>query len=201
MTVTYEFSNSLYVNITNRCSNACTFCLRNNHDDVNGKDDLWLEREPTVEEIKRSFLSRDMKKYESVVFCGFGEPFERFNDCVLIAAWLKETYPGIKIRVNTNGQANLICQKDVTPELEGRFDCVSISLNAPDRDKYDELCKSEFGKDAFDAVLDFGKKAAKYVPEVIFSIVDRDLSEEEKEKCRKIASDCGAALRIREYIV
>ena len=117
-----------------------------------------------------------------------------------MCGWLKKNYPDINIRVNTNGQANLICQKDVTPYLEGNFDCISISLNAPNSKKYDLLCKSKFGEEAFDALLDFAKKATKYVPEVVLSIVDRDLSEEEKQLCRQIASNCGAKLRIREYI-
>lgn len=200
MTVTYEFEDNLYVNITNRCSNDCDFCLRNNKENIYTEDSLWLEREPSVEEIKQSFLNRDMKIYKSVVFCGFGEPFERFFDCVEIAGWLKQNYPFLKIRANTNGHANLICQKDVTPYLKGKFDCISISLNAPDRDKYDKICKSVFGKEAFDALLDFAKKASKYVPEVVLSIVDKDLSEDEKKLCGEIALNCGAKLRIREYI-
>lgn len=200
MTITYEFGKSLYVNMTNRCSNACTFCVRNKHDDINGVDPLWLKREPDISEIKEDFEKRDMSKYESVVFCGFGEPFERFDDCMEIASWLKKNYNNIPIRVNTNGQANLIHERDVTPEMKGLVDCVSISLNAPDKKRYQSLCKSKFGEDAFDALIDFAKKAAQYVPDVVFSIVDKDLSKEDKEKCRKIASDCGVRLRIREYI-
>lgn len=200
MTITYEFGKSLYVNMTNRCSNACVFCVRNLHDDINGKDDLWLEREPLVSEIKEDFEKRDMTKYDSVVFCGFGEPFERFYDCMEIAGWLKEKYNNIPVRVNTNGQANLICGEDVTEKMAGKVDCISISLNAPDKKRYDELCNSEFGEAAFDALIDFAKKSTKVVPRVIFSIVDKDLSEEDKDKCRQIADNAGVALRIREYI-
>ena len=199
MTITYEYGKSLYVNLTNRCPNDCVFCLRNNHNDVNGNDDLWLEREPSVDEIKEDFEKRDMTKYESVVFCGFGEPFERFYDCVEVASWLKSKY-NIPIRVNTNGQANLIFKKDVTAEMKGLFDCVSISLNAPDKKKYDELCKSKFGEDAFDALIDFAKKSALVVPEVVLSVVDKDLTEKDKIECKKIADNCGVTLRIREYI-
>ena len=192
MTITYEYGKSLYVNLTNRCPNDCVFCLRNNHNDVNGNDDLWLEREPSVDEIKEDFEKRDMTKYESVVFCGFGEPFE-------VASWLKSKY-NIPIRVNTNGQANLIFKKDLTAEMKGLFDCVSISLNAPDKKRYDELCKSKFGEDAFDALIDFAKKSALVVPEVVFSVVDKDLTEKDKIECKKIADNCGVTLRIREYI-
>ncbi len=199
MTITYELGNSLYVNLTNKCSNDCSFCLRNNHSDVNGEDNLWLDREPAVEEIKADFLKRDMKKYDSVVFCGFGEPLERIDDVIAVGKWLKETY-GIKIRVNTNGQANLIHKRDVTPEMEGVIDSVSISLNTDNAMEYQEICKSIFGEEAFFALQDFGKKAAKYVPEVIFSVVDTTISKEQIENCRKIAEDCGVKFRLREYI-
>lgn len=199
MTITYELGNSLYVNLTNKCSNDCDFCLRNNHSDVNGEDNLWLDREPDVEEIKEDFLKRDMAKYDSVVFCGFGEPLERFDDVITVGKWLKKTY-GIKIRVNTNGQANLIHKRDVTPEMEGVIDSVSISLNTDNKEEYQEICKSIFGEDAFSALLDFGKKARNYVPEVIFSVVDKTITPQQIENCRKIAEDCGVKFRLREYI-
>ena len=146
MIITYELHNSLYVNLTNRCSNACTFCVRTKHDNVNGEDDLWLEREPTLDEIKADFEKRDLDKYDAVVFCGFGEPTERFDDLIAVAKWLKSKHPGLSIRINTNGQANLICGRDVTPEMEGVIDCVSISLNAENAEKYQSLCRSRFGE-------------------------------------------------------
>ena len=200
MTITYEYYHSLYVNLTNRCSNACTFCVRNKHDDVNGKDNLWLEREPSLEEIKADFEKRDLSKYESVVFCGYGEPAMRFDDVIVIAKWLKEKQPDLPIRINTNGQANLICKRDVTPEMAGCIDCVSISLNAENPEKYQKLCQSEFGGEAaFSGILDFAARAVKYVPEVVFSVVDI-MPEAEIEACRKIAQDCGVKFRVREFI-
>ncbi|MBE5040384.1 TIGR04100 family radical SAM protein [Ructibacterium gallinarum] len=200
MTITYEYYHSLYVNLTNRCSNACTFCVRNKHDDVNGKDNLWLEREPSLEEIKADFEKRDLSKYASVVFCGYGEPAMRFDDVIVIAKWLKEKQPDLPIRINTNGQANLICKRDVTPEMAGCIDCVSISLNAENPEKYQKLCQSEFGGEtAFSGILDFAARAVKYVPEVVFSVVDI-MPEAEIEACRKIAQDCGVKFRVREFI-
>ena len=200
MTITYEFEGSLYLNLTNRCSNDCVFCLRNNHDDVNGEDNLWLDREPTLDEIKASFESRDMTKYKSVVFCGYGEPLMRFEACMETAKWLKENFPHIKIRINTNGQANMLEKRDVTPLMDGLVDSVSISLNAPTAKQYDELCKSCFGEAAFSGLLDFAKKATEFVPEVTLSVVDKDLTKDEIEECRRLAESCGAKFRVREYI-
>lgn len=199
MTITYELGNSLYVNMTNRCSNACEFCVRSKHDTVNGEDDLWLEREPSVSEIKADFEKRDLDKYEAVVFCGFGEPTERFDDMIEIAKWLKSK-GDIQIRVNTNGQGNLINGRDVTPELEGAIDVVSISLNAPAAEPYQKICHSIYGEEAYDALLDFARKAKAYVKDVVFSVVDKTMSPEDMERCRKRALDAGVTFRVRDYI-
>lgn len=199
MTITYELGKSLYVNITNRCSNDCDFCVRQNHDGVNGKDSLWLDREPTVGEIKADFETRDLAKYDAVVFCGYGEPMIRAYDVIEVSKWLKAKMPDIKIRINTNGQANLICGEDITPKLEGIIDCISISLNAENAKKYQDVCQSEFGEAAYDGLLEFATLAKKYVPEVVFSVVDI-MPKEEIEACRKIAADCGVSFRVREYI-
>lgn len=200
MTITYEYGDSLYVNITNRCSNSCTFCERNYRDGVNGKDTLWLECEPSVDEIKEDFKKRSLSDYNSIVFCGFGEPTERFDDMIEVARWLKEIEPRIPIRINTNGQANLICGRDVTPELKGCIDRVSISLNAENAEKYQKLCVSRFGGEAaFEGLKSFAKSARKYVPEVVFSVVDI-ISPDEIEACRKIAAECGVSFRVREYV-
>lgn len=200
MTITYICGNSLYINLTNRCSNACAFCVRDKHDNVNGEDNLWLDREPCVEEIKEDIKKRNLKEFDMVVFCGFGEPFERFDDCAGIARWIKENYKGMKIRVNTNGQGSLIANKNIAPMMKGLFDTVSISLNTDTAEKYDALCQSRFGLMAFDGVIDFAREAKKYTEEVIFSVVDKVLSPEEIENCRRIAKECGVSFRVREYI-
>ena len=199
MTITYELGNSLYVNITNRCSNACEFCVRSKHDNVNGRDNLWLDREPTLDEIMADFGNRDLSKYDAVVFCGYGEPTERFDDMIEIAKRLKANH-NITIRVNTNGQANLINGRDVTPELEGAVDVVSISLNAPSAEAYQAVCHSRYGEEAFEAIKDFAAKAKPYVKEVVFSVVDKTMPPEDIERCRKIAESCGVNFRVREYI-
>ena len=127
MTITYEVGSGLYVNSTNRCSNACEFCVRATVESYYG--DLWLDCEPTVEEMCDSIFSRDLTKYTELVFCGYGEPTERIDDILAVASRVKER-TDLSIRINTNGHANLIYGEDVTPRLEGLIDVLSISLNS-----------------------------------------------------------------------
>lgn len=196
MTITYELGKSLYVNITNRCSNACTFCIRKDEPTVNGVDDLWLEREPTEKEILKDILKRSLSQYDELVFCGYGEPSYRLDEICRIAKAVKKVYP-IKTRLNTNGHGNLIFKKDMTPQLAGAIDTVSISLNAKNKVEYDELCRPIF-EEAFDALLDFGRRAKEFT-NVVFTIINI-LPEEDQEACRKICASVGANLRVRTYI-
>ena len=199
MTITYELQDSLYVNITNRCSNACDFCVRSKKDSVNGKDDLWLDREPTVDEIKSDFEKRDLFKYNEIVFCGYGEPLIRFKDVIAISRWLKSEFKDIQIRINTNGQANLIHKRDVTPDMKGLIDTVSISLNAKNAAEYQAICHSAFGENAFDGLLEFARRAKGHINRVILSVVDI-MPPDDIEACRRIADDCGVDFRVRAYI-
>ena len=115
MCITYIVDGKLYVNVTNRCSNRCDFCIRNNGDGAYGSDSLWLEREPTVEEIKESIFSRNLTDFPELVFCGYGEPSYRLYDIREVALAVKEKCPKIKIRINTNGHSDLIWQKNTAP--------------------------------------------------------------------------------------
>ena len=196
MTITYELGKSLYVNMTNRCSNACTFCIRKDDPTVNGTDDLWLEKEPTKEEILEDILKRDLSKYKELVFCGYGEPSYRLDEICEIAKAVKKQYP-IPTRINTNGIANLIFKKDMTPCLKDAIDTVSISLNAKNKEEYDALCRPVF-ENAFEALLEFARLAGKYA-KVVLTIVDI-LPKEDQEACRQISESVGAELRIRSYI-
>ncbi len=207
--ISYELGNSLYINLTNRCSNACDFCLRTGSgaedsgnwqtsDDLSGTQELWLEHEPSVQEIIDDLKKRDLKKYDEVVFCGFGEPFMRFDDCADVAKWLKTQ--DIKVRVNTNGQANLIFGYDVTDKMKGLFDVVSISLNAKNAQEYDNVCHSDYGAAAYDALLEFGKKCSEKGIETIFTVVDL-MPKDDIAECEKIANSHGGKLRIRKYII
>ena len=196
--ILYEVHHGIYVNLTNRCPCACVFCLRNTTDRVGRSDRLWLEKEPTVEEIKAEFALRDMEKYEEVVFCGFGEPTERLSDLLEIAAFVKEKY-GKPIRINTNGLGDLVNGKHIAPLLAGKIDTVSISLNTPNEARYMENVRPSFGKGSFAAMLSFAEECVKYVPKVVLSTVATTLTKEEEEKCAEIARKIGAVYRIRPF--
>lgn len=198
MTITYPVTTGLYVNITNRCPCACTFCIRNKKDHVFESDSLWLEREPTVQEICDSLDTWDLAKYEEVVFCGFGEPTERLYDLLEVAKYIKSK-SDIRIRINTNGLADLIWEKSTAPKLKGLIDAVSISLNATNKEDYLEVVRPKFGIESFDAMLQFTKDCTEYVPSVMMTVVDVVTTKEEQEKCREICESVGAIFRVRPY--
>lgn len=200
MCITYIVEDNLYVNITNKCSNRCEFCIRNNGDGAYGSDSLWLEREPSREEILESVFSHDLTAFPELVFCGYGEPTYRLDDAVFVAKRVKEKYPKITIRINTNGHSDLILGRRTAPEYEGAFDIVSISLNTPSRERYQQICHSIYGEEAFDALLRFASEVKQYVPTVLLSAVKETLNPEEIEQCKKICTDLGVTLRLRDYI-
>lgn len=195
--ITYELGNSLYINVTNRCTNNCSFCVRNNKDGVASGINLWLEREPTVAEVIEDIQKREISKYKEFVFCGYGEPMMRTYDMIEICKTLKEKY-NLLIRINTNGHANLICGKDITPQLAGWVDHISISMNAKDRQGYQAMCLSDYGETAFEAMLDFAAKCKNYIPKVVLSVVDV-ISKEDIQCCRKIARSIDVDFRVRHF--
>ncbi len=198
MTVTYPVKTGIYVNMTNRCPCACTFCLRQSRDGVYGSDSLWLDREPTVGEVCDSIDTWDLTKYDEIVFCGYGEPTERLYDLLEVAAYIKSK-SDIKIRINTNGLSDLIWKESTAPRLKGLIDTVSISLNATNKEDYLRVVRPKFGIDSYDAMLKFAKDCTQYVPSVVMTVVDVVTSREEQELCRKICESVGATLRIRPY--
>ena len=198
MVILYEVHKGLYVNMTNKCPCACTFCLRQTRDEMNGSGSLWLEREPSVEEVKAEFAKFDMTKYEEVVFCGFGEPTERLDDVMEVARFVKNTL-GKKTRINTNGLSDLIHNRNTAPDFEGAIDVVSISLNTPNKERYLELTRSKFGIESFDAMLKFADNVKNYVGEVILSTVSTTLTKEEEEECAAICKKIGVTYRIRPF--
>ena len=198
MTIAYVLKNSLYLNITNRCPCSCTFCLRQNGDSVGGCGSLWLEHEPALEEIQDALRAYRLDTFEEIVFCGYGEPTERLDILLKVAAFCK-SQGNTPIRINTNGLSDLIWQKETAPLLAGLVDVVSISLNASTKERYLELTRSKFGLPSFDAMLHFAAECRRYVPKVILTIVDVVTSPEEQEACRRVCETAGVPLRIRPY--
>ena len=200
MTITYQVKTSVYVNITNRCPCNCTFCLRRNGSGVFGSESLWLEREPTLDEIVESLGHWDYSRFREVVFCGYGEPTERLDVLLAAAERLKRQDDSLRIRVNTNGLSDLINEKPTARLFAGKIDCVSISLNTDDPEEYLAVCRPRFGTAAYPAMLAFAKEAATILPEVIMTVVDEPVTSKEKqERCRQIAASLGARLRVRPY--
>lgn len=198
-TYAYRVGNGIYINLTNRCTNACKFCIRNNDDGAYGSDSLWLEKEPTAAEAFDAVKALYFPACKEFVFCGYGEPMMRLDVLLEVAKLLKEQFR-LPIRINTNGQAELICGEDVTPRLAGLIDCVSISLNTPDAKEYVSLCKPVYGKKAFDALLSFASACKAYVADVQMSVVGDFLNKYQLVMCRAIADRCGVKLRVRDYI-
>lgn len=159
---------------------------------------LWLEREPSVEEVIAEFDKFDMSQYDEVVFCGFGEPTERADAMLEVARFVKQKF-GKPIRLNTNGQGNLINGRDIVPDFKGLIDTISISLNTPDENRYHELVRSRYGDKAYKAMLDFASEAKDYVPNVVLSTVETTITKEEEEQCRKICEELGVTYRIRPF--
>ena len=199
MTLTYETGGKLYLNITNRCPCACTFCIRKNDDGAYGSDPLWLEHQPTAEEVIGALKKRDLSKYTEVVFCGYGEPTCELEILKQVSAYIRSV-SDIRIRINTVGLSDLINKRDTAPEFEGVCDAISISLNASDPEAYAKVTRPSFkGVDCYKEMLSFASRVKNYVPEVVFTVVDI-IGEEEIARSQKIADEIGIRLRVREYI-
>ncbi len=188
----YPIRDSLYLNITNRCTDNCEFCVRNFTDFVKGHN-LRLAGEPAVEDILRELKAAD--KYKEVVFCGYGEPTLRLDVIKAVAGELKKR--AIPTRLVTNGHGDLINGRPIAGELKGLVDKVSVSLHVDSKEKYNKICRPSFGPDTYDAVLKFAKDCA--ANGIATEATCLDLPETDIEKCRAIARDIGATFRERKY--
>lgn len=197
MTIVYEVGNNLYVNLTNKCPCSCTFCIRKNGDGAYGSDSLWLEHEPTAEEVIQALQKNNFKNYNEIVFCGYGEPTERLDSFIAAASFIKKN-DGPPIRLNTNGLADLIHGKPVADKLQGLCDIVSISLNAGTKEEYLKVTRPSFGEISFEAMQKFALDCKKYVKTVIFTVVDV-IGKEEIAAAQEIADRLGITLRVRKY--
>jgi TatD family-associated radical SAM protein len=190
----YEHAGALYINLTNRCTNDCAFCLRTRMDGLDGNY-LWLSKEPTAAEVIAAL--GDMEGYDDVVFCGYGEPLIKLDEIIEIATYVKGK--GKRTRINTNGHASAFHQKDVPPLLKGIIDKISISLNATDAVKYQKICRSVYKEQGFEYMLDFARGCVAAGIKTVLSVVEI-IGEEEIEKARKIVADIGADFKVRTFI-
>ena len=203
----YLLDGKIYINLTNRCTNDCIFCLRKDKDDVVGQT-LWLDNEnSTAKDVIKQF---ELKKNElvnvhhspftEVIFCGYGEPMLKFDVLKQVAEYIKKQYPKTKIRVNTNGHANYVYMKNIVPECKGLIDEFSVSLNGATKEEYNELSQPKFDQ-AYEEVKKFIKACSDENISVVASIVEgykgRHL---DLNKCEKIANELGAKFRVREWI-
>lgn len=199
MTIAYEVGSNLYLNLTNQCPCACTFCIRNHADGAYGSDPLWLEHEPSMKEIADALSVLDLEKYDEIVFCGYGEPTCRLEAVVKTAEWLRNRLNGaVPLRINTNGLGNLINDRPIADELCSVMDVVSVSLNAGTKDEYLKVTRPKY-ENAFEAMQQFTSDCVKTgAAEIIMSVVDV-IPKEQIDASREIAEKLGAKLRIRTF--
>lgn len=194
----YELENKIYINLTNKCTNDCIFCLRNDKDDVCGKT-LWLDNENfSASDVLAQLDS--FKLSNEIVFCGYGEPLLKLEILKEVSKYIKEKNPETKIRINTNGHANYVYKRNIVPELKGLIDEISVSLNAPNSKEYDELSQPKIDN-AFDEVKKFIKCCTAEGINTVTSVVEgfkgRHL---DLDTCENISHELGAKFRVREWI-
>ncbi len=190
--IAYRIRDALYLNITNRCTNACNFCVRNYSDFVKGHQ-LRLAEEPSADAVIGAV--GDPTACREVVFCGYGEPLLRLDLVKTVSAWVKQR--GGRVRVNTNGQSRLIHGRDILPELTGLVDAYSVSLNAESEAQYLDICRPDSGPGTYEAVKAFIRDARRYA-DVSVTVVN--LPGVDVEQCRRIAEEeLQVGFRLRYY--
>ncbi len=197
MTITYVIQDKLYVNITNKCPCNCTFCIRNNGDGAYGSDSLWLEHEPSFDEIMADVNTHNISDYKEIIFCGYGEPTCRLDILVDTAKAMKEKEGCPPIRLNTNGLSDLINNKNTSEVLGSIFDIISISLNAGTKEEYMKVTRPRF-ENAFEAMQKFASDCVKTDAKVIMTVVDV-ISKEQIESASEVCNSTGAEFRVRKY--
>lgn len=194
--ILYTYKNSVYANITNKCNCSCTFCIRSQKDGIGSADTLWHEKNPSKDVVLDAIRNYDFTGFDELVFCGYGEPTCAL-DTLLAAAKIAKEEKGLRTRLNTNGLGNEENGRNIVSELAEVIDSVSISLNAPDSARYQEVSRPKY-ENGFDKMVDFAKKCKEKIKDVKWSIVDV-LSNEDIERCRQLSENTGIELRIRHF--
>ena len=193
-----EGKRSVYVNITNDCNCDCVFCLRSMKE-MAKESSLWIEHDPSVEEILAELDRLPWEYVREVVCCGFGEPLIRLDTVLAVLRYVKERHPNVPTRVNTNGLGDLEHGCTFAERFAGLLDTISISLNASNAERYLALTRSKFGISSYEAMLTFAEHCKPYVPNVVLTVVEKVENEEEIALCRKICAERGLTLRVRTY--
>ena len=196
----YLLDGKVYINLTNSCTNNCVFCIRDIKDDVVGAN-LFLSSENVKAEDVIAQLEKIHEKLSSeIIFCGYGEPMLKLDIIKEVAKYIKEKYPNTIIRINTNGQANLVYKRNVLPELKGLIDKFSISLNGENEEVYNRISLPRI-EGAYTAVKDFIKEAVKEGFDTTATIVTGYKNYNvDMQKCIEITKDLGAKFRERPWI-
>ena len=196
----YLLDGKVYINLTNSCTNNCVFCIRDIKDDVVGAN-LFLSSENVNAEDVIAQLEKIHEKLSSeIIFCGYGEPMLKLDIIKEVAKYIKEKYPNTIIRINTNGQANLVYKRNVLPELKGLIDKFSISLNGENEEVYNRISLPKI-EGAYTAVKDFIKEAVKEGFDTTATIVTGYKNYNvDMQKCIEITKDLGAKFRERPWI-
>lgn len=207
-TLAYLLDDKIYINLTNNCTNRCIFCLRQDKSDVCGQE-MWLDNETfgandVIEQleaiIKKQLEAAKPNSLNEIIFCGYGEPLLKLDLLKEVAAYIRENYPNTKIRVNSNGHANLIYKRNIAPELKPLIDDISISLNAPTEEEYNELSQPNI-QGAYEGVKAFIKACADEGISTTASVVENYKGRHlDLDECEKIAKNLGAKFRVREWI-
>ncbi len=195
--ILYVYKDKVYLNITNKCPCACTFCIRSKKDAIGNASNLWLNHNPSFKEVKAAIDAFDFTGYNEIIFCGYGEPTNSFDVLVKTAQYIRSKL-GIKIRVNTNGLGSLVNGRDISAELCSNVDAVSISLNCSNKEDYLKTVRPKFGINSLEQRLHLATTRRALTENVALSVVDV-IGEDEIEKCQKIAEGLNIPLRVRKY--
>lgn len=192
----YRVGENIYINLTNKCSNNCSFCIRNGREGMNDIK-LWLSKEPAAADVFAQLkLQGDLKKFGEIVFCGFGEPTYNLDTLIEVGRFLVGS--GYKVRLNTNGHGSRINGKNIVPLIKNSLTEINVSLNSGDKEKYAAECESIYGLEAYDIMLQFAKECKKEGIRVVLSVVDI-IGEAEILKCQAVAKQNNLPLRVRKF--
>lgn len=197
----YKLDGKIYINLTNKCTNECKFCIRILKEDVCGSN-LWLKDDKASAEEVINQLKKLKKDEKEVIFCGYGEPTLKLEILKEVAKFVKENYKGVKVRLNTNGHANFVYKRNIIPELVGLVDEISVSLNASTEELYRELTQPNLASEnVLKEVQSFIKKSVEAgIPTTASVVTGYKDYEVDVAACEQMAHNLGAKFRVREWL-